>query len=347
MKCAILLILCLFTGSLPASGETNHNSEYLVPINAAINVRQVDRSPDNADAILLAQALSLQQPALASPDAFDAAPVVQSMDIAPKPPSVLGVNGSASLPADVFSDPSKTSPVDIAGATSVTAQTFDIERKSAGESPFAAILGLIAGVLMMVGIGGRARRMSSTRRLDPDGMLTDYHPAAAIAPRDRRMAGFVAPSAMIHVVGEISAASEQRGFARPLDRQTQSGSSGWGQGSFGQADFRDIAYGGDGFSSGPFGDHVPVVVVYPGALGQWHQRPAETAAPIPVERMPFNILAVEYRIFTFDGGTLRSCQQFSAADDHAALALARFCEPKKAFELWRASQLVTRQPPIQ
>ena len=152
---------------------------------------------------------------------------------------------------------------------------------------------------------------------------------------------------MINAGGEVSAGSEQRGFARPLDRQTQSRSGGWGQGSFGQADFRDIAYGGDSVSYGPYGNHDPVVVVYPGALGQWHQGPAETAAPAPVERTPFNIVELEYRIFTLDGGNVRSCLQFSAADDHAALALARLCEPTKAFELWRGSQLVTRQPTIQ
>ena len=336
VKYAIFLILCLFTGLLPVSRKKFQNSEDLVSIASAVDSRQFDRSHDNADAMLLTQALPLQQPALALPDAFDAAPVVLPMDIAPKPPTILGVSGSAPLPADVLSDPSIPSPFDTTGATSVAAQTVDIQRKSAGELPLAAILGLLAGILIMVGVGGRARRMSPARRLEPDARVTVYHPHAAMAS-----------SAMVHAAGDVLAGSEQRGFARPLDRQTRSGSAGAGQGSFGQADFRDIAYRGDSVSYGPYGNHDPVIVVYPEARGQWHQWPAETAAPAPFERTPFNIVESEYRIFTLDGGIVRSSQHFSAASGRAALALARLCEPTKAFELWRGSQLVTRQATIQ
>lgn len=336
VKHAIFLILCLFTGLLPASGKNIHNSKDLVSIDSAVDLRQVDRSHDNADAILLTQALPLQQPALALPDAFDAAPVVLPMDIAPKPPTILDVSGAAPLPADVLSDPSVLSPFDTTGATSVAAQTVDIQRKSAGELPLAAILGLLAGILIMVGVGGRARRMSPGRRLEPDARVTVYHPNAAMAP-----------SPMIHAACDVVAGSEQVGFAWAHDRQARSRSAGTGQGSFGRADFRDIAYGGDTVRYGPYGNHDPVIIVYPEALGQWYQGPAETAAPVPVERTAFNIVELEYRIFTLDGGTVRSCLQFSAVDDHAALALARLCEPTKAFELWRGSQLVTRQPTIQ
>jgi len=276
VKYAIFLILCLFTGLLPASGNNIHNSEDLVSID------------------------------------------------------------SAPLPADVLSDPLIPSPFDTTGATSVAAQTVDTQRKSAWDSPLAAILGLLAVVLMMVGIGGRVRRMSPARRVEPDARVTVYHPHAAMAS-----------SAMVHAAGDVLAGSEQRGFARPLDRQTRSGSAGAGQGSFGQADFRDIAYRGDSVSYGPYGNHDPVIVVYPEARGQWHQWPAETAAPAPFERTPFNIVESEYRIFTLDGGIVRSSQHFSAASGRAALALARLCEPTKAFELWRGSQLVTRQATIQ
>jgi hypothetical protein len=276
VKYAIFLILCLFTGLLPASGNNIHNSEDLVSID------------------------------------------------------------SAPLPADVLSDPSIPSPFDTTGATSVAALTVDTQRKSAGDSPLAAILGLIAGILTMVGIGGRARRMSPARRVEPDARVTVYHPHAVMPP-----------SAMVHAGGDVLAASQQGGFAWAHDRQARSGSADTGQGRFGQADFRDIAYGGDSVSYGPYGNHDPVVVVYPEARGQWYQGPIETAAPAPIERTPFNIVELDYRIFTLDGGNVRSCQQFSAADDHAALALARLCEPTKAFELWRGSQLVTRQPTIQ
>lgn len=336
VKHAIFLILCLFTGLLPASAKNIHNNEDLVSINSAVDLRQVDRSHDNADAILPAQALPLQQPALALPDAFDAAPVVLPIDIAPKPPTILGVSGSAPLPADVLSDPSIPSPFDIAGASSAADQTLGTQRKSVWDSPLAAILGLLAGILTMVGVGGRARRMSPARRVEPDARVTVYHPHAAMAS-----------SAMVHAGGDVLAASEQGGFAWAHDRQARSGSADTGQGRFGQADFRDIAYGGDSVSYGPYGNHDPVIVVYPEARGQWYQGPAETAAPAPVERTPFNIVELDYRIFTLDAGNVRSCLQFSAADDHAALALARLCEPTKAFELWRGSQLVTRQPTIQ
>jgi hypothetical protein len=102
----------------------------------------------------------------------------------------------------------------------------------------------------------------------------------------------------------------------------------------------------DGAVHGLHGDRDPVIAVCPAALGEWPEGSAEAAAPTSVERPLVKTAAEEYRIYILEGGIVRSCQQSGAAGDRAALAQARFCEPAKAFELWRGHLFVTRQPSI-
>ena len=336
MKFGIFL-LSFIAYFLPVSAKTINNSEELISAGAASNLSHFHRSYDDGNATLLAQPLTHRQPALASPDAIDTAPVVLLSGFAPKPQTFLQVAGSALPPVNVLGDPSRRSRPGIIDAMVQAARAFDTRRTFSGESPLAAVLDLLAGLSLMAGIGHYARYVAPALGRRPRAKSTEFQQVAAEAPGDVPMAGFVATGAMIPVGGYAMAGFEKPSFEWSRDRSARSRPSGREQGSFGQADYREIGCG----------DRDVMVPFHPAALGEWPAGSTETAVSAPAERSPIKAAVEEYRIFVLEDGIVRYCQQFSAAGDGAALAQARFCEPTKAFELWRGHLLVTRQPSIQ
>jgi hypothetical protein len=153
MKYEIFLYISFIVYCLPASAKTVNNSEGSISTGAASKLSHFDRSHGDGNATLLAQTLTLRQTALASPDAIDDAPVVLLSGFAPKPQTFLQVGGSALPPANVLVDPSRTSRLGTIDAMVRAAHAFDTRRTFVGESPLAAVLGFLAGLLMMAGIG--------------------------------------------------------------------------------------------------------------------------------------------------------------------------------------------------
>ncbi|KAB7648448.1 hypothetical protein [Polymorphobacter fuscus] len=95
-------------------------------------------------------------------------------------------------------------------------------------------------------------------------------------------------------------------------------------------------------------DRDPVVVLTPREMAPetaW-ARPAAAEADVRPSAGAHPLTSAQYRMFTLDAGSVRSCRNFSAADDYSALAQARRCEPKQGFELWRGGALVASQPQI-
>lgn len=158
MRYEIFLSLSFIACHLPASAKTINDSEELMSAGVANNLSHFYRSYDDGNATLLAQTLTLRQPALASPSAIDTTPLVLLSGFAPKPQTFLQVAGSALPPANVLVDPSRRSRLGIIDAMVQAARAFDTRRTFVGESPLAAVLGFLAGLLMMAGIGHHAQR---------------------------------------------------------------------------------------------------------------------------------------------------------------------------------------------